>query len=259
MPYCKNGRQGSVPPNSRVSGLRSILSPHRWLESIFLLNFRNSVRFERGRTNPIVRLVLRRVAAVHEEDQRGAGSENSNRLGCYLYRSGLPTAKNRHTPQDRDHANSQCQSHPESPYHLGIFGHQGPEHQRGKPQSERDCPAEQQDKTNAVARSSWGLMKLHGHVRHLTSGRSATGPLTGWLEAPGSMPNCIMDRMEGAVPGQLQRRWAISSQPSSACRMVSRFTGPRASGQGLDIFVTKYFQVAGEQSQPFNGERRPAA
>ena len=40
--------------------------------------------------------------------------------------------------------------------------------------------------------------------RRLTYGRSAAGPLTGRLEAPGSMPNSTMDRLERAVAGHLQ-------------------------------------------------------
>jgi hypothetical protein len=46
----------------------------------------------------------------------------------------------------------------------------------------------------------------------LTSGRSAAGPLAGWLEAPSSMPNCTMDRFDGAVAGQLQClvRWLVA-------------------------------------------------
>ncbi len=43
------------PPNSRVSGLRSILSPHRRFESRFHHKFRDFVRFEQGRTIRIVR------------------------------------------------------------------------------------------------------------------------------------------------------------------------------------------------------------
>ena len=52
--------------------------------------------------------------------------------------------------------------------------------------------------------------------RHLTYWRSAAGPLAGWLGAPGSMPNSTMDRLEGAVAGQLQClvRWqAVSERP----------------------------------------------
>ena len=45
---------------------------------------------------------------------------------------------------------------------------------------------------------------FHLDSRHLTYWRSAAGPLAGWLGAPGSMPNCTMDRLEGAVAGQLQ-------------------------------------------------------
>ena len=44
-----------------------------------------------------------------------------------------------------------------------------------------------------------------GHDRRrITYWRSAAGLLAGKLEAPGSMPNSTMDRLEGAVAGQLQ-------------------------------------------------------
>jgi hypothetical protein len=48
--------------------------------------------------------------------------------------------------------------------------------------------------------------------RRLTSGRSAAGPLTGWLEAPDSMPDSTMDRLDCAVAGQLRRlvRWLVA-------------------------------------------------
>jgi len=56
----------------------------------------------------------------------------------------------------------------------------------------------------------------------LTYGRSAAGPLAGWLGAPGSMPNSTMDRLEGAVAGQLQClvRWLVAWRallPDLAC------------------------------------------
>jgi hypothetical protein len=49
-------------------------------------------------------------------------------------------------------------------------------------------------------------------MRHLTYGRSAAGLLAGWFGAPSSMPNCTMDRLEGAVAGQLQClvRWLVA-------------------------------------------------
>jgi hypothetical protein len=74
--------------------------------------------------------------------------------------------------------------------------------------------------------SAWRTKKRDAKaVCHLTSGRSAAGPLTGWLEAPGSMPNCTTDRLEGAVAGQLQClvRWLVAWRVPARVKTVLHF------------------------------------
>ena len=58
--------------------------------------------------------------------------------------------------------------------------------------------------------------------RHLTSGRSAAGPLARLLEAPGSMPNLARDFLKSAQAGELQCRvrWRQVMTPEPAIKRL---------------------------------------